>query len=98
MLYIIQAIIISLWLVWVISKSKYSWHAIINAYCIFLLTIDAVETITSPTLGLYTFPAHLFSDPVKDGLFGFIISDGFILPFTSIILCHYVTQHKKSGV
>lgn len=95
MLYIFHALITSLWLFWVISKGKYSWHAIINAYGIFLLTIDAVETITSTALGLYTFPAHLFSDPIKDGLFGFIISDGIILPFTSIILCNYVTQTKK---
>jgi hypothetical protein len=95
MLYIYHAIIYSLWLFWVIRKGKYSWHAIINAYCIFLLTIDAVETILSPTLGYYSFPAHLFTDPVKDGTFGFLMSDGIILPFTCIILCHYLMQSKK---
>jgi hypothetical protein len=95
MLYIFHAIICSLWLLWVINKGNYSWHAIINAYCIFLLTIDAVETILSSALGFYTFPAHVFSDPIKDSILGFIISDGIILPFISIILCHYVTQNKK---
>jgi hypothetical protein len=95
MLYIFQAIIFSLWLFWVRNKGKYSWHAIINAYCIFLFTIDGVETILSSALGFYSFQAHLFSDPIKDELFGFIISDGIILPCTCIILCHYVTQNKK---
>lgn len=94
MLYIFHAIIYSLWLFLVIRKGKYSWHAIINTYCIFLLTIDGFE-ILSAGLGFYSFPAHLFSDPIKDGHFGFIISDGIILPFTSIILCHYVMQTKK---
>lgn len=95
MLYIFHSIIFSLWLFWVLSKGKYSWHAIMSAYGIFLLTIDAVEAITSSALGFYSFPTHLFSDPIKDETFGFIISDGIILPFTSIILCHYVTQTKK---
>lgn len=95
MLYILQTICFSIWLFGVIKKGKYSWHAIINTYCIFLLTIDAVEAITSSVLGFYSFPAHLFSDHIKDETFGFIISDGIILPFTSIIFCHYVTQTKK---
>jgi hypothetical protein len=95
MLFIFNAIIYSVWLFWVISKGKYSWHVIINAYFIFLLTIDGTEAILSSGFGLYSLPMHLFSDPIKDEISGFILSDGIILPFISFILCHYVMQSKK---
>jgi hypothetical protein len=51
-----------------------------------------VEVIFNPLLRFYSFPVHLLSDLNKDRHLGLVFSDGIILPFTSIIFCHYVIQ------
>jgi hypothetical protein len=94
-LYIFHAICIFIWLLGVIKNGKYSWHAIINTYFIFLLVVDVPEVFFSHYLGFYRFLIHLLFDFNKDDQLGLIFSDGFILPVFSIIVCHYATQIKN---
>lgn len=91
MLYVLNTILIMLWCIYVIKKSKMNWHDIISIYTLAVLLIDIPEIIFYRILERYAFVVKLLSNPNKDSQLGIIFSDGLILPVVIIIFTSYIT-------
>lgn len=95
MLYIINSLIVLVWLIYIIKKENYSWHGILCVYFFSLLIIDTTEVLFNHLLSFYQFPSRLLTGFHKDNQLGVVFSDGFILPLTAIIFCHYVRKKQQ---
>lgn len=95
MLYIGQSIVLLIWLIYVIWREKYSLHAILTTYLLFVMITDIPEIFFNQILQLYRFPTQLLTDNIKDNQLGIVFSDGIILPMTNILICHYAIKTKK---
>lgn len=93
--YILQSVILVIWLVYLIKKERYSNHAILTTYLLFVMVVDIPEVTNNHLLEFYKFPTHLLANPDKDNQFGIIFSDGIILPLTTVILLHYAVHTQK---
>jgi hypothetical protein len=94
-LYIGMAIITLAWIFFLKKTNPISWHFLINTYAIGVMFVDIAEIVFNQFLGLYTFPTHLLSDPLKDNQLGVLFSDVLILPFTSILFTFYASKYSK---
>jgi len=95
MLYVIQSIVLLIWLIYIIRKEKYSARAMITAYLFFVMVTDIPEITFNQLLEFYKFPTYLFVNNIKDNQMGIVFSDGIILPMTNMIICHYAIKTKK---
>lgn len=93
MLYFINIVFMLVLVGWLLKTKRVSWSAFINIYVLTLLVVDIIEIALNLLLGLYKFPAHIFSDPVKDNFLGVLCADSVILPLTAIVFCYYVKSH-----
>ena len=95
MLYILQLFILLIWLIYIVSKEKYSIHAVIFVYFFFVTIVDIVEGVFTYYFEFYSFSPHLLVNQVQENQLGLIFCDGYLLPFTGIILLHYATKAKN---
>lgn len=95
MLYIIHLTIIFIWLIYVMKKGRYTLHAIVTTYFFFVMFVDVPESIFSYVFGLYKMNTHLSDNYRVINPLGLLIADGYILPFTNMILLHYATRVKN---
>jgi hypothetical protein len=93
MLYFIQIVIMLVWVGWLLKTKRVCWSAFVNIYVLTLFVVDVIEICFNLLLGYYKFPAHIFSDPVKDNFLGILCADSVILPLTAIIFCYHVKNH-----
>lgn len=98
MLYIIHTSFLLIWLIYIIKKEKYPWHTILVTQFILAMIIDVIESFFSYYLGYYEFNTHLTDNYKIVNAVGLIFTDGFILPFTGIILLHYATRVKNPWI
>lgn len=98
MLYIIHTSLLLIWLIYIIKKEKYSWHSILLAQFFFVIIVDIIESFFSYFLGYYKFNTFLSDNYRIVNAIGLIFTDGFILPFTGIILLHYTPRIKNPWI
>lgn len=95
MLYIINSILILIWVIYLIKKQRYSWHGILFIYFLSILVVDIPEIIFSSIFTFYEFRPHFFSNHTIETELALLFCDGIILPLTAIIFCHYASRTKK---
>lgn len=95
MLYILTFASFFVWLIILIRKGRLSWHSLIVSYVFSVFAVDMLEVLFNLILGLYKFPTHLLTDPIKDNQLGLIFADTLILPTVFTIFIYYSNNHNQ---
>jgi len=91
-LYLITLAVLLIWMVMLLGRKKLSWHSILTAYVMSVVSIDVLEVLFNLLLKMYSFPTHLLANPLDDNQLGIIFADTLILPFAYIIFVHFAVN------